>query len=599
MTQTSAHRSRLEALRATLRDQGLDGFLLPRADAWPGEFVRACAERVAWLSGFTGSGGTLVILKDRAAALTHALYTLQIRRQLDPALFEIDDIVKMPPANWLAKNAALGAVIGYDPWLYTAPQIRAMTQILTPAGLTLRPIAPNPVDALWTDRPPAPESAVDLFPDTLAGRTAAQKRADITKTLTEKNLDAALIAAPDSVAWLLNVRGRDVPETPVALSTLLLRADGGAQWFIAPARVPDPVRQALGPAVEISPPETLGTALDALTGRKILVDESRTSIWSVQRLTDTQAAIHVAKDPCVLPRACKTPAEQAATIEAHRRDGLAMVRLLAWIDRTVGEGGLDEVSIGEEAIRLRALDPAFRGVSFFPIVAFNANAALPHYRATDETNVPVRGAGLLLIDSGGQYLDDRCAGTTDITRTIAIGTPTAQMKARNTLVLKGHIAVATAHLPEGARGPQIDSMARRPLWDEGLDYLHGTGHGVGIYLGVHEDAASLSVRENEPLQPGMLLSNEPGYYQEGTYGIRIENLVLVEQAPQPFEDGRKALRLHTITTVPIDARLIAVERLTAMERAWVNAYHAEILTLYRDALDARDRAWLEAACAPL
>jgi Xaa-Pro aminopeptidase len=600
MTHDTPHRHRLTSLRAALKAQGLDGFILPRADAWPGEFVRACAERVAWLSGFTGSGGTLVVLADRAAALTHSLYAIQIRRQVDGALFEAGDIVKTPVAGWIARNASPGFVVGYDPWLHTAPQIRAMTRALAGRGVTLRPVEPNPIDALWVDRPAAPESTVEVFPDALAGRTSAEKREDIARSIGEKGAQAALIAAADSVAWLLNVRGRDVPETPVALSTVLLHATGSAQWFIAPARVPGSVRDALGPDVAILPPEALGAALDALAGQTVLVDESRTPVWMDSRLCAAGAVTRAEKDPCIQPRACKTSAEIAAVVEAHRRDGLAMVRLLAWIDREIGRGVLDEVSIGDKSVRLRAEVDGFRGVSFFPIVAFNANAALPHYRATAESNIPVRGAGILLIDSGGQYLDSGFAGTTDITRTIAIGPPSLEMKIRNTQVLKGHIAVATAVFPEGSTGAQMDALARAALWADGVDFLHRTGHGVGIYLGVHEDAAGIGPKETEPFQSGMVISNEPGYYKEGAYGIRIENLVVVvEDTGRTFEDGRRALGFRTITTVPIDTRLILPERLSAAERGWINAYHARILGLYRDDLDADDRTWLEGACAPV
>lgn len=597
MTYDRTPRQRLELFREALKPLGLDGFILPRMDAWPGEFVRACAERVGWLSGFTGSGGALVVLENQAAALTHSLYTLQIRRQVDPDLFEIGDIVKTPPAAWLATHAPRGAVIGYDPWLYTAPQIRLMTQTLEPCGIALRPVEPNPVDALWLDRPPVPESEVEPFPEALAGQSCARKREDIARILREKGARTALIAAPDSIAWLLNIRGRDVPETPVALSFAILRDTGALEWFIAPERVSGDLLEEMGPEVTIHTPESLGAALDGLGGTVVLVDESRTPFWVSDRLSRADAIVRAVKDPCILPKACKSLSEQNAMIEAHRRDGLAMIRLLAWIDRTVQTGSLTEWSIRERSIALRGEVPGFRGVSFAPIVGFNANAALPHYRVTPDSSLPVRGDGLLLIDSGGQYLAPDFAGTTDITRTIAIGAPSMEMKIRNTLVLKGHIAVATAVFPEGATGTQIDGLARAPLWAAGLDYLHGTGHGVGIYLGVHEDAASISTRENEAFRPGMIISNEPGYYREDAYGIRIENLVLVQDAGRAFEDGRRALGFKTITTVPIDHRLILSERLNAQERGWINAYHAEIFALYRDALDAEDLAWLRSACA--
>lgn len=599
MTHDRIHRQRLESLRNSLKTLGLDGFILPRMDAWPGEFVRACAERVAWLSGFTGSGGAIVVLADRAVALTHSLYTIQIRRQVDSDLFEIGDIVKTPPAAWIGQNASPGAVIGFDPWLHTAPQIRALTDSLARRGLTLRPVEPNPLDALWQDRPASPESVVEIFPDSLAGQTSAEKREKIGKALQDQGAHAALIAAPDSIAWLLNIRGQDVPETPVALSFALLQDTGAVEWFINPARVGADVVAALGPDVTLRVPESLAAALGELNGKTVLLDEARTPLWISDRLIRADANVKVTKDPCILPKACKTPAEQAAILEAHRRDGLAMIRLLAWIDREAPSGTLDEWSISEQSIRLRAKIPGFRGVSFRPIVAFGPNAALPHYRVSVESSLPVRGDGLLLIDSGGQYLDGDCAGTTDITRTMAIGAPTMEMKIRNTLVLKGHIAVAQAVFPEGATGVQMDGFARAPLWAEGLDYLHGTGHGVGIYLGVHEDAASISTRENEAFRPGMVISNEPGYYKEDAYGIRIENLVLVEDTGAAFEDGRRALRFRTITTVPIDRRLILAERLSAAERGWINTYHARILDLYRDVLDAEDLAWLKIACAPL
>ncbi|MCB9978059.1 MAG: aminopeptidase P family protein [Rhodospirillales bacterium] len=597
MTHDRIHRQRLESLRNSLKTLGLDGFILPRMDAWPGEFVRACAERVAWLSGFTGSGGALVILENQATALTHSLYTLQIRRQVDPDLFEIGDIVKTPPAAWLATHAPRGAVIGYDPWLYTAPQIRLMTQTLEPCGIALRPVEPNPVDALWLDRPASPESVVEIFPDSLAGQTSAEKREKIGKTLQDQGAHAALIAAPDSIAWLLNIRGRDVPETPVALSFALLHNAGPVEWFINPARVGADVAAVLGPDVTLRSPGSLAAALGDLNGKTVLLDEARTPFWISDHLNRADANVKVMKDPCVLPKACKTPSEQSAMIEAHRRDGLAMIRLLAWIDREAPSGRLDEWSISERSIALRSEISGFRGVSFRPIVAFGPNAALPHYRVSVESSLSVQGNGILLIDSGGQYLAPDFAGTTDITRTIAIGAPSMEMKIRNTLVLKGHIAVATAVFPEGATGTQIDGLARAPLWAEGLDYLHGTGHGVGIYLGVHEDAASISTRENEAFRPGMIISNEPGYYREDAYGIRIENLVLVQDAGRAFEDGRRALGFKTITTVPIDRRLILSERLNAQERGWINAYHAEIFALYRDALGAEDLAWLKTVCA--
>ncbi len=608
------HTVRLAALRDLLKQEGVDGFILPSADEYQGEYTPPCAARLAWLSGFDGSAGVVIVLPDRAGLFVPALYEVQARHQTDPALFETVNIRQTPAADWLAAHAVPGARIGYDARLHTTAQIGVYGSALESSAVTLVPMTSNPVDLLWSDRPLAPASAVELFPDSIAGRSSAEKRALIAETLRKKGAQAFVMTMPDSIAWMLNIRARDLEHVPVALSYALVDAlvPGRVQWFIAQDRVGAEIRAALGKDVVLRAPSEFMGALTALgdaaraAGKPVAFDLRTAPIYLRAPIEAAGAKILDLPDPCVEPRACKTPSEQAAMIETHRRDGLAVVRALARLARACAQGApVTEMTVSDIFYQCRAMDPAFRGTSFETIAAFGPHAAMPHYRPTPQTDTPitdhpVAAPGILLIDSGGLYLGADYAGTTDITRTIAIGTVPEEIRRNNTRVLKGHIAVARARFPGGTIGAQIDSMARRFLWDAGLDYGHGTGHGVGCCLSVHEEAARIDPKAATPLRAGMILSNEPGWYREGDCGIRIESLVLVTDAGAPFPDGREGLCFETITLVPIDRALIETPMLDADERVWLNAYHARVRAAHLEALeDAQDRAWLLAATEPL
>lgn len=555
---------RLAELRAELERRKLDGFIIPRSDEYLGEYVPACAERLAWLSGFTGSAGTAIVLADRAIVLSDGRYTIQLRQQVDPDLFAVGDSAQIKIGAWLAEHAQ-GKVIGYDPKLHAAQFIRSLDEY----DISLSPVSANPLDAIWIDRPAVPDTPVEIFPDEIAGRTAQEKIAGIAAGLKDKGVDCAIITAGDSIAWLLNIRARDIAHIPVALSYAVIHADESVDWFINAKRVDADVRAHLGNRISLQPVDALEANIKNLSGRSVGYDPQRSPIWFAQRLKDAGANVVEIKDPCVDPRATKTKAEIAAMRAAHRRDGQAVRAFMQWLRAQPHDGTLDELSIEAKLREFRAASPHYVEDSFETIAGFGAHGAIVHYRASPASAKKIDGDGLLLLDSGAQYTD----GTTDITRTIAIGVPTREMKERATLVLKAHIAVASAKFPEGTSGAQIDALARRVLWDHGLDYAHGTGHGVGCYLSVHEEAASLSPRGSEPLKPGMILSNEPGYYKEGEYGIRLENLVLVVEAGL-MENGRKMLAFETLTQAPFDERLIVAEMLDERERQWLAAYNA-------------------------
>lgn len=603
------HTERLSGLREILKEAGLDGFIVPSADEYQGEYTPDCAARLAWLTGFDGSSGVAVVLPDRAALFVPGLYEVQAKTQTDTSLYQVVNGRKTPPKDWIAANAAPGAKIGYDPLLHTAAQIEAYKAALKDKEITLAPLAENPVDALWRDRPAAPASAVELFPDAVAGRSAAEKRALVARTLREKGALAFVMTMPDSIAWMLNIRAGDLEHVPVALSYAIVEeaGDGKTTWFIAPDRVGAAVRAALGPDVALRDPAEIPAALKELgeaaraAGKPMAFDPGTAPVFLQEAVKAAGAEILALEDPCIVPRACKTPSEQAAMIESHRRDGLAVVRALARLSRAFEQSAnITELTVSGVFLECRRMDPAFRGTSFDTIAAFGPHAAMPHYRPIPETDIPVTAPGILLIDSGGQYLSDKFAGTTDITRTIAVGRVSDDIRRNNTLVLKGHIAVARAIFPEGATGAQIDGFARQFLWREGLDYEHGTGHGVGGCLSVHENIkVRIDPKIAEPLRVGMILSNEPGWYREGDCGIRIESLVLTVDTGETFADGRKKLRFETITLAPIDRNLIEASMLDAGEREWLNAYHDRVRAAHEAHLDAADHAWLLSACAPL
>ena len=569
---------------------GLDGFIVPRADEHLSEYVPPCAERLAWLTGFTGSAGLAIVLHDQAAVFTDGRYTLQLAAQTDPALFERCHIIEQPPPDWL-KAAAPGGRIGYDPWLVSADSLKRFTD----AGLAMVAVSANPVDAAWSDRPPAPAAPAVPHPLHLAGVPSAEKRDAVAAALRDKGEDTAVITDPASLAWLLNLRGGDVDYTPFALGFVLMHADGRAALFMDPAKLDGAAREWLGDAVALQPPDALPAALSALAGRKVRVDPAGSAAWFGQTLRATGATVVDGPDPCALPKACKNPVEQAGARAAHARDAVAVCRFLHWLD---GAPATTEVAAANQLLRFRAEAAEFRGESFPAISGAGEHGAIIHYRATPDTDRPLQANEAYLTDSGGQYQD----GTTDVTRTVwtGPGTPPAELQDRFTRVLQGHIAVAAALFPVGVAGPHLDSLARRPLWQAGLDYDHGTGHGVGSYLSVHEGPAGLSrAAKPVPLAAGMILSDEPGFYLPGAYGIRLENLLLVQPAPDLPSAHKPFLAFETLTLAPFDRRLIDVPMLTRAERAWIDTYHARVLAEVGPALDGPARDWLAAACQPL
>ncbi|MBX6323321.1 MAG: aminopeptidase P family protein, partial [Rhodospirillaceae bacterium] len=523
---------RLAALRAELGRRGLAGFIVPRADEHQGEYVPSRAERLAWLTGFTGSAGLAVVLADRAAIFVDGRYTLQVRDQVDTDLFETRHLMDEPPDEWMAAHLPAGGRLGYDPWLHTADALRRLAKGAARARAELVPCADNPVDAVWADQPPPPIAPVVAQELRFTGRDSADKRGEVAGRLKEKGLAAAVISAPDSIAWLLNIRGADVPRTPLPLAFATIDAEGAVDLFIDRRKLVPGLETWLGNGVAVRAPEELGEALDAL-GRaraRVLVDSATAAVWLPDRLRAAGAEVVEDEDPCALPKARKNAAELEGARAAHRRDGAAVARFLAWLDGAAADGGLTEIEAAERLHAFRRENDLFRDLSFDTISGAGPNGAIVHYRVTPQTNRRLRPGELYLIDSGAQYLD----GTTDITRTVAIGAPTAEMRDRFTRVLKGHIALATVRFPAGTTGSQLDTLARAALWQAGLDYDHGTGHGVGSYLGVHEGPQRISKIPNRvALQPGMIVSNEPGYYKAGAYGIRIENLVTVVPCEAP------------------------------------------------------------------
>ncbi len=593
MTNNSSGPSRLADLRAELARQGLAGFIVPRADEHLGEYVPPGAERLAWLTGFTGSAGLAVVLADRAAVFTDGRYVLQLAAQTDPAAWERQHIIDTPPPAWLAKHAPAGAAIGYDPMLFAEEAVARFTE----AGLTMRPVTANPVDAVWPDRPAPPTAPAEPYPLTYSGRSAADKREDIARVLRAAKQDAAVISDPASVAWMLNIRGADVPFTPFALGFALVHADARAELFMAPEKLPEATRAWLGNAVAVAPRSALPGALDALAGHVVRVDAAGSPVWFAQRLRAAGATVAAGTDPCLLPKARKNPVEQQGARDAHARDAVALCRFLHLLATEGASGRLTEMSAAAALLAFRQEVALFRGESFPAISGAAENGAIIHYRVTEASNRRLGANEVYLIDSGAQYLD----GTTDVTRTIwtGPGAPPAELRAQVTRVLQGHIAIATLVFPHGVAGPHLDAFARRALWQAGLDYDHGTGHGVGAYLSVHEGPVSLSrTARTVPIEAGMILSNEPGFYEPGSHGIRLENLLLVQEAALPA--ARKPfLRFETLTLAPFDRALIDPGMLSPQERAWLDAYHARVLEQVGPALPADLRGWLVQACAPL
>jgi Xaa-Pro aminopeptidase len=586
---------RLRRLRAELSARGLDGLIVPLTDEHRNEYVPACAQRLAWLTGFTGSAGVLVVLTERAAVFVDGRYTVQAEAQLDPQLFERRHLVEEPPAKWLGDQLSAGQRVGYDPALHVKAELERYRAACAKAGAELVALDDNPLDAIWTTRPAPPIAPIRELDERYAGESAAAKRARMGKKVAEAGAQVATITAPDSIAWLLNARGGDVPFNPLFLCFALLHADGGVELFVDPRKLkPD---QHLGNGVSIQPIEGFKGALGQVgaAGRAVLVDPKITSAQVLRTLEAAGARVIEGEEPCVLAKACKNPVELAGARAAQRRDGAAVCRFLCWLEQELGRREVTEREAAAQIDGERARDPLHRGPSFETISAAGPNAALPHYRSTDESNRVIDRDSLYLVDSGGQYLD----ATTDITRTIAVGTPSADMRRRFTLVLKGHIAIARALFPVGTTGAQLDSFARQHLWRAGLDFDHGTGHGIGSYLCVHEGPQRIAKSGTVTLKPGMIISNEPGYYQAGAYGIRTENLVIVEARPTPEGGERELLGFETITRAPIDRRLIVSDLLDEEERAWLDDYHARVRADLIDLMDGAAAAWLAEATLPL
>ena len=589
-TDPAASRERLAALRAAMAEAGVDGFLVPRTDRYRGETVAPCDERLAWLTGFTGSAGMAVVVTDKAAIFIDSRYTLQVRQQVDRTRILPLPVPQTKVEDWLAESTRDGAVIGFDPWLHTPSEITKLGDALT-GGRRLQPVD-NLVDAIWKTRPAPPQEDAWAHAIAFAGVDHADKRAQIAETLVKEGVEAFVLTVPESVSWLLNIRGADVANTPVVHASAILSATGHVRLFIDPMKITQPLRRHLGEDVTIEKDTAFLPAVQDLSGP---VGLDKASVPVAVKNALSRAKITWMRDPCVLPRACKNPTELEGARRAGDRDAVAVINFLAWLDRNAPQDTVSEIAAAQKLEGFRRATNALRDISFDTISGAGANGAIVHYRVNTNTDARLRRGSLYLVDSGGQYAD----GTTDITRTVAIGRPPAEAMRCFTLVLKGMIGMSRLRWPAGLSGRDIDAVARLALWQAGLDYGHGTGHGIGSYLGVHEGPQSLSRRSDEVLLPSMILSNEPGFYREGAFGIRIENLIVVCE-PSDIEGGEtQMLSFETLTYVPIDRRLIDPELLVPDERDWLNAYHAEVYERHQKALGDDVRTWLASATAPI
>ncbi len=591
-----SHAERLSLFRAELERRGLDGFVVPRTDEHQGEYVPPRADRLRWLTGFSGSAGMAVVLKDRAAIFVDGRYTLQVRAQVDTAALEPHHLTDAPPSKWIAENLPDGGALGYDPWLHSENAVASLRGAVEKAGGTLVAQAENPVDPVWQGQPAAPLSPIVPHPVDFAGKTASEKREEIGAALASDGCDAAVLTAPDSIAWLLNVRGGDVPRAPMPLSFAIVRKSGSVDWFVDPRKLSPGLGEHIGNGVSVEPVEAFPAALEALDGKTVRVDPASAAALIFDRLRDGGAIVAAGEDPCAMPKACKNKVEITGARTAHRRDGIAVSKFLAWLAESAPAGDLTEIAAADKLAAFRAEGENIRDLSFDTISGSGPNGAIVHYKVGPETDRLMKPGELYLVDSGAQYLD----GTTDVTRTVAIGTPTAEMRDRFTRVLKGHIAIATARFPEGTSGGQLDVLARRALWDAGLDFDHGTGHGVGSYLSVHEGPHRISKAPSAvALREGMIVSNEPGYYKTDDFGIRIENLVTVVPCAALEGAERKMLEFETLTFAPIDRALIDPSLLSDAEIAWLDAYHAEVFAKISSGLNVTGRRWLEDVTQPI
>ena len=592
-----AGRAHLPLLRRELSQRDLDGFIVPHEDEYQNEYLPAATDRLAWLTGFTGSAGAAIIMAKRAVMLVDGRYTLQVRDQVDASLFAYADLVETGIAGWIRSHTKTGDKLGYDPRLHSPDALAGIEAAAKASGAVLLAQDTNPIDVVWADRPSMPEARLSVQTLEYAGQPHGDKIAQTAKALKDSGAEAAVITAPASIAWLFNIRGGDVACSPLPLSTALVREDGTAALFVNPNKVTDEVRAHLGNSVSIRKEEDLSEALQGLSGTTISLDPGTASAWLFEEVNKAGANVRRAPDPCALPRACKNAVEVEGARRAHIRDGAALTRFLCFMAGEEGQSGeMSEISAAQKLEGYRHDTGALKDLSFESISGAGADGAIVHYRVTTASNAMLTRGSLYLIDSGGQYLD----GTTDVTRTIAIGEPTAEMKNRFTRVLKGHIALSRVRFPQGTTGTHLDILARAALWEVGLDYAHGTGHGVGSYLGVHEGPQRIARAWSEtPLMAGMIVSNEPGYYKTGAYGIRIENLQVVSPAEMIEGGETPMLGFETLTLAPIDHRLIEPSMLSDAETQWLNDYHARVLAIHEQCLQEEEANWLRKVCAPI
>jgi Xaa-Pro aminopeptidase len=595
-TERGASAPRLAALRAELKRRGLDGFVVPRADRYQNEYVPPAAERLAWLTGFTGSAGIAIVLADRAVIFVDGRYLVQVREEIDGAAFAVDHLVEHPPTAWIEENLPSGAKLGYSPWLHTVDGAERLGKACDAAAGSLVALADNPIDALWQPRPQPPLGAVVLHDLRYAGEDAAAKLARVNEAIGNR-ADVLIVSDPQAASWLFNIRGCDVPHVPVALAFATVSRTGRPALYIEPRKVTGAVRERLEMLAALRGPADFEGDLAALgqAGRAVMLDPALCPDAIARAVSGNGGKIVRATDPIAPMKAVKNAAEVAGARAAQLRDGAAVTRFLAWFDREAARGTLSEIDAVEALESFRRDTGLLKDISFPTIAGAGPDGAIVHYRVTRHTNRRIAAGELFLVDSGGQYED----GTTDITRTVAVGTPNADMRKNFTLVLKGHIAIARALFPDGTTGAQLDPLARQFLWRDGLDFDHGTGHGVGSYLSVHEGPARISKLGSAPLKRGMILSNEPGYYRAGAYGIRIENLVLVIAAPAVADAEKPLHAFETLTLAPIDRRLVETSLMTADEIAWLDTYHARVRDALSPVLDEPTRAWLREACAAL
>ena len=585
--------ARLAALRLAVAAEGLTGYLVPRADAHQGEYVAARDDRLQWLTGFTGSAGFCIVLPEVAGVFIDGRYRTQVKSQVDLAHFTPVPWPDVLPGDWIKTNLAAG-VIGFDPWLHTADEIGKIEAALEGHGVVLR-ATKNFIDLIWPDQPAAPMGRAFAHPDALAGETSAAKRARLAEGLQKAGQTAAVITLPDSLCWLLNIRGADVPRNPVLHGFAILHDDARVTLFADAAKFDEATRAHMGGQVSLRPPHAFVPALHTLQG-PVRVDRTTAPLAVSTELQEAEIAVVWGDDPCRLPKAKKTAAEVQGMREAHLRDGAAMVEFLCWLDAQTPKGGLSEIDVVRALEGFRRATNVLHDISFDTICGAGPNGAIMHYRVTEETHRPIGRNELLLVDSGAQYLD----GTTDITRTVAIGDPGSEARLAYTRVLQGTIAISRVRWPAGLAGRDLDPLARYALWLAGQDFNHGTGHGVGAFLSVHEGPQRIARVSEVPLEAGMILSNEPGYYREGAFGVRLENLIVVQPAPAlPGGDDRVQLSFETLTFAPFDRRLILTEMMAPGDLDWLNAYHAEVLDKLAKRLSAEALVWCQAACAPL